>query len=245
MNDGSPSLYGDQPQTPRPKAPGLMEQIVGVFTEPGALFERLNQSPSWGWAVGLLTGLSVVMTVAWGLKVDVDEMMRPILERNPKIDSAQIDTIIEMQKKFMLPFGVLGALFGTILIVLIIAFLFWLVGRFQAEQEKPSFLQALSATAVPGLVRIPSLLLITLICLVKPIGGLTPEKIAPTSLGYFIQVGNLKLQAMLYSLDLFFLANLALGYLALRKTMRMKTAGALLCTFVIVLLTVGGRALGA
>ena len=245
MTDSTPSLYGDQPQAPKPKAPGLMDQIVGVFTEPSALFEKLQQAPSWGWAAGALTAASVVLTVIWGLKVDVDEMLRPVLERNPQISSAQIDTIIEMQKKFIMPFGVLGALFGTMVVILVAALFYWLVAKGASEGEKPSYLQALSVAAVPGLVRLPQILLIALICLLKPIGGLTPDKIAPTSLGYFVHLENVKLHALLYGLDLFYIADVALTYLALRKITRMKTGGAILCVAVAVLVALGGRALGA
>lgn len=245
MTDSNPSLYGDQPQAPRPKAPGLLDQIVGVFTEPSALFEKLNLAPSWGWAAGTLTAASVVLTVIWGLKVDVEEMLRPVLERNPQISSAQIDTIIEMQKKFIMPFGVLGALFGTLIVILVAALFYWLVAKGASEGEKPSYLQALSVAAVPGLVRLPQILLIALICLLKPIGGLTPDKIAPTSLGYFVHLENVKLHALLYGLDLFYIADVALTYLALRKITRMKAGGAVLCVAVAVLVALGGRALGA
>ncbi len=245
MSDPTSSLYGEQPQVPKPPAPGLLDQIVGVFTSPSELFERLNLSPSWGWALGALTTAGVILTVIWGLKVDVDDMLRPILERNPQIQSAQIDTIIDMQKKFILPFGVLGALFGTVIVVLILALLYWLVGKGMSEGEKPSYLQALSAATVPGLVRLPYMLLIALICLVRPIGGLTPEKIAPTSLGYFIQVSSLKLHALLYSLDLFYVAEVVLTYLALRKITRLKTGGAILCVAVSVVVALGFRVLGA
>jgi len=245
MTDSNPSLYGEQPQATKPKAPGLMDQIVGVFTEPSALFEKLHQAPSWGWAAGTLTAAGVVLTVIWGLKVDVEEMLRPVLERNPQIASAQIDTIIEMQKKFIMPFGVLGALFGTMIVILVAALFYWLVAKSSAEGEKPSYLHALSVAAVPGLVRLPQILLIALICLLKPIGGLTPEKIAPTSLGYFVHVENLKMHALLYGLDLFYIADVALTYLALRKITRMKTGGAIVCVAVAVLVALGGRALGA
>ena len=111
MSEQPSTLYGEQPDVPRPKAPGLMDQIVGVFTSPVELFQRLNLAPSWGWAMGAVMVASLVITVIWGLKVDVDEMLRPILERNPQIQAAQIDMVIDMQKKFILPFGILGVLF--------------------------------------------------------------------------------------------------------------------------------------
>lgn len=245
MTEPQTSLYGEQPESPKPQAPGLMDQIVGVFTSPVDLFKRLNLAPSWGWALGVLIVGSLAVAVAWGLKVDVEEMIRPILERNPKIQAAQIDMIIEMQKKFILPLGILGALFATPAVVALLGLFYWLVGKGMAEGEAPSYPQALSAAVVPGLVKLPHMLLLLVICLVRPIGGLTPEKITPTSVGYFLSTESLKVQALLYSLDLFVLAEVVLAYLALRHLTRMKTAGALLCALLPFALGIGMRLLGA
>lgn len=245
MSDASPSLYGGTPEPPKPKAPGLLDQVAGVFTEPTALFDRLRQSPSWGPATALLTVFGLVLSVVWGLKVDADQMLRPILERNPHVDPSQIDNLVEIQKRFLLPMGIIGALVSTVLLFLLAAFLYWLVGKAMAENHPPTYSQALSAAAVPSLVRLPALLLIILICLLRPIGGLTPEKIAPTSLGFFVSVANLKLQTLLYCADLFLIAERVLDYLALRRITRLKTGGALLCVAVVVLVTVGSRVLGA
>lgn len=245
MSDQSPSLYGSQPEAPRPQAPGLLEQVVGVFTSPVELFQRLNKTPRWGWALGLLIACAVVLTVIWGLKVDVDEMLRPMLERNPDVPSSQVDMIIGMQKKFILPFGLLGALFGTAAAMALVALFYWLIGKALPEAEAPNYPQALSAAVIPGLVKLPHMLLIAIICLVRPVGGLTPDKIAPTSLGYFLQVENLKVHALLYSVDLFYLAEAGLAYLALRHLLRMKTAGALICVLLPMAFGIGLRVFGA
>lgn len=245
MNDQPVSLYGSQPEPPKAEVPSLVDQIVGVFTSPVELFQRLNKAPSWGWAMGLLLVLAVVITVVWGLKVDVDEMLRPILERNPQIQSAQIDTIIEMQKKFILPFGLLGAVFGTVAAMTLVGLFYWLMGKALPEGEAPTYPQALSAAVVPSLVKLPQILLMILICLMRPIGGLTPEKLAPTSLGYFLHVESIKLQALFYSVELFYLAEACLAYLALRYLVRMKTAGALICVLLPLMVGIGLRVLGA
>ncbi len=245
MSDQPESLYGHQPEPSRPPAPGLLDQIVGVFTAPVELFQRLSKAPSWGWALGVLIAFALVITVAWGLKVDVDEMLRPILERNPQVQSSQIDMIIEMQKKFILPFSILGALFGTAAAMALVALFYWLIGKALPEDEAPSYPQALSAAVVPALVKLPQMLLIVVICLVRPIGGLTPDKIAPTSLGYFLHTESLKLQAFFYTLDLFYLAEAVLTYLALRHLVRMKTVGALLCVLLPMAFGIGLRVLGA
>jgi hypothetical protein len=245
MSDQPISLENDQPETPKPQSPGLVDQLVGVFTNPIDLFHRLNKAPSWGWAMGVRVAGALIVTVVWSLKVDVDEMLRPILERNSQIASSQVDTIIEMQKKFLLPIGMLGALFGTAAVIALMALLYWLVGRVLSESETPSYPQALSAAVVPSLVKLPYLLLLTVICIVRPIGGLTPDKIAPTSLGYFFQVENLRLQAFLYNLDLFYLAEAVVAYLALRYLVRLKTMGSLLCMLLPVVIVIGVRVLGA
>ncbi|GLH68135.1 YIP1 family protein [Geothrix edaphica] len=239
MTEQPASLYGQQPENPRPQPPGLMDQIAGVFTAPVELFQRLNKAPSWAWALGAIIVASLVVAVIWGLKVDIDEMLRPILERNPQIQSAQIDTIIEVQKKFIMPFGILGSLFGTPAVLAVLGLFYWLVGKALPEGEAPSYLQAFSAAVVPGLVKLPLLLLIAVICLMRPIGGLTPDRIAPTSLGYFLHPESLRLQAFFFSLEIFRLAEAALAFLALRHLVRMKTTGALICALLPLLLGLG------
>ena len=245
MSDQPASLYGNQPQATPPQAPGILDQIIGVFTGPVELFQRLNKAPSWAWALGVITVGALILTVIWGLKVDVDEMLRPILERNPQVQASQIDMIIGMQKKFILPFGILGALFGPAAVMALVGLFYWLVGKYLPEAEAPSYPQALSAAIVPGLVKLPQMLLLIIICLLRPIGGLTPDKIAPTSVGYFLQVESLRLHAFLYSLDLFYLAEALLTYFALRHLVRMKTMGALLCVLLPMALGIGFRILGA
>ena len=222
-----------------------MDHIVGVFTSPVDLFKRLNPTPSWGWAMGLLITASLILAVVWALKVDLDEMLRPMLERNPQIQASQIEMIIEMQKKFILPIGALGALFGTPSVLALVGLFYWLVGKGMAEAEAPNYPQALAAAVVPALVKLPHMILILVICLARPIGGLTPDKLAPTSLGYFLHPDSLKWQALLYGIDLFVLAEAFLSYLALRYLTRLKVAGALLCVLGPLLLGVGMRVLGA
>ena len=245
MNDQPSSLYGDQPEAPRPEAPGLLDQVLGVLTNPVELFQRLAQTPSWGWALGAVLAASLVLTVIWGLKVDVDEMLRPALEKNPQIASSQIDMIVAFYKKFIIPLSVFSTLFFTVIFTFLTALFYWLVGKRTAAKEPPTYRQALSAVTVPSLVRLPSMLLIALICLIKSIGGLTPEKIAPTSLGYYLQVESPKAHALLYALDLFFLAEAALLFLAARHTMRLKTNGAIGCVLITLVFGIGLRVLGA
>ena len=120
---------------------------------------------------------------------------------------------------------------GTILFAL----LYWLIGKGTAEGEPPTFVQGLSAAVVPGLVMVPYLLLVSFICLVKPIGGLGLEKLSPTSLGYYLHVENPRLHSLLYRLDVFNVAVLVLTFLAARHLLRLKVLGAVACTVALAL----------
>ena len=242
----TPSLYGEQPApAEKPKAPGPLDQIIGVFTEPVALFKKLNVAPSWMWATGATVVMAILVTIVWGLKVDADAMMRPMLEANPKIDPGQYDMIIGMQKKFIVPMGIFGSLIGVPAVVAIVAFFYWLVGKGTAEGGKPSYLQAMSAAAVPGLVMLPHSLAILVMCFAREVGGATPDKLAPTSLGYFLHPENPKLYALLNFVDPFVIASWALTWLATRHIMGLKASGATICTVLVAALGLAFRVLGA
>jgi hypothetical protein len=241
MTDPQPAegLYGEPPPpAPQACAPGLLEQVLGLYTEPVTLFQRLHDTPVWKGPVGLTLVFSLVMTVLWSLKVDVEAMVRPILEADPRLAADQIDRMVALQTKFILPGGVAGVFIGITLGLLGFSLLYWLIGKGTAEAQPPTFLQVVAMTAVTSLVTIPHQLLIIIRCLLKPVGGLTPDKLAPTSLGYFLTVNNLKLQTLFYKLDLFTLFTIVLLYLGARHALRLKTTGAVACSAVAALLMI-------
>ncbi|HXC16045.1 MAG TPA: YIP1 family protein [Holophagaceae bacterium] len=238
----SDALYGDQTPQAKAKAPSLLEQIEGVFTAPRALFDRLNKTPSWVPALLLAVALGLIVVIAWGLKVDADAMMRPGLERNPQMTADQIDTAVQMGSKFILPFGILGVLFGIPIFTLIAGLINWGLGRGMTEPgaNPPSFLHGLSSAVVPSLVRLPDTLIVIAVCLLKPVGGLKPDQVAPTSLGYFIHTASPKLQALLYALNPFTIASLVMLYFAMRHTVKAKTSGAAIAVGIVVLIILLG-----
>ena len=239
------SLYGQETPPQATRSPGLVDQLLGIFTEPVALFQGLNRAPSWLWATLVAVVIGLAITIAWGLKVDVDAMLRPALEANPKIGADQIDMIIGMQKKFILPFSIVMAVAGPFLAMLVVGFIYWLVGRSTAESEPPSFVHALSAAAVPSLVMVPHSMSILAMCIVREVGGATPDKLAPTSLGFFLHPESAKIHALLNLVDPFILASWALTWLATRHIMGLKASGATICTIIVVLFSIGMRVLGA
>lgn len=229
----------------KPKAIGLMDQFIGVFTEPVETFKKLQVSPSWVGALAVLILTSLVVAAVWGFKVDVDAMLRPGFEANPKMTPEIIDQTLSFMGKFFPYIAIIQTLIIIPIVVFFMALIYWLIGKAASEGEKPSYVHALSATVVPSLVMVPHSFLILVMAFVRPVGGLTPEKLAPSSVGFFVTVANPKLHALLYALDPFTLGSLALGFLAFRHTMRMKTGGALACTVLAVLFSLGFRILGA
>ncbi|BDU73838.1 YIP1 family protein [Mesoterricola silvestris] len=247
MNESTPpeSLYGNVPVAPVAKAPTLLEQVVAVFTEPEALFKRLEATPVWGGALVLMTVLNTVVSVLWARKVDVDAMLRPMMEANPKIPAESIDNIIAMQGKMILPFSVLGGLLGLAIVSLVMALVYWVISSWTAEGRKPSYRQAFSATVVSGLVATPKFVLLGIICALKNIGGAKPDALSPTSLGFYLAPDSVKLHAFFNTMDLFTFASLFILFLAARHTMRLKVSGAALCVAVSALLMIALPVLGA
>ena len=230
---------------PRPKAPSLWQQIEGVFTDPVNLFRQLHETPVWGGAMVLMVVVFFLMSLVWGLKVDVDAMLRPILEQNPQLSSNQIEQAISLQSKLLVPLSLVAVVVGTPLALALGALVRWLIGMATAEAEKPSYLQALSATTIGGLVTLPYAVLVGLMCLLRQVGGMTPEKLSPTSLGFYIQPENPKLYALCSQVDLFLLAGFVMVYLSTRHTMRLKPVGAILCTALAILFACGFKVLFA
>lgn len=237
------SLYGQEPAAaPAATAPTLLEQVTGVLSDPVPLFKRLNQRPVWGMALTLSVVASLAAVVVWALRVDADAMLRPILERMPQLSGAQIDSAIEMQKRFLLPGGALGALFGKPIAAVIVGLIAWGLGVGFREEgaPKPTFLHGLSFATVPGLVMVLHTLLSGLMAVLRPVGGSRLEHLSPTALGFYLTSESPRLTAIFHMTDLLILASLGLSYLGMRHILRAKPLGAgLMVGLMVCLMAVG------
>lgn len=233
------SLY-PEPEPLSVKGPGLREQLLGVFTAPVPLFRRLAASPRWGAALITLMALTLVMVVIWAARVDADALLRPALMRDPAVAPEQINRTIEVWGRLLGVFCALGVLVGMPVATLFVALIFWLVGRgLPGPGGPPDYQRALSAVAVPGLVALPRLILVSVLCLARPVRGFAPDAISPLSLGFLFTTGHGRLDAVLRGFDLFAAANLVLLFLAARHILGMKTSGALVCAVAWTALAVG------
>lgn len=224
------------------KAPTLWEQVVGVYTEPGALFRSLAVTPAWGHALWMTIVFGWIMMTFWGLKVDIDALQRPILEQNAQLSANQIDQAIAVSSRFILPMSIASVTIRSLLAVLGLGLVFWLFALSTAPANKPGFLHALSAATVPNLIFVPYTLMVTVMCIYKPVGARIPERLAPSGLAYYIRPEDPRLYALAAQIDPFAAAYFVMIFLALRHTMRMKRHEAAACTALAVFLTVAWKA---
>lgn len=227
------SLYRDPPaggtDPSGAAAPSLLDQIVGVFTAPVPLFRQLAATPRWGLALLTSMAFTLAMVLIWAGRVDADALLRPLLERNPRVAKELIDQTIALQGRLLPVFAALGVLLGLPAVSLFMAFMLWLAGRAApGPGGDAGFRQALSAAVVPGLVSLPKALLVGWLCLATPVRAMKPDAISPLSLGVLWQTGHGRLDALLTGFDLFVVANLILVYLAARHIMGLRPGGALL-----------------
>lgn len=236
----APQEHREEPRR-TPQAPSVWEQLLGVFTEPGTLFRRLGDRPRWGQALWVVIVAGWVMMTLWGLKVDVDALQRPILEKNAQLSAAQLDQAIAISGRFIIPMSIVSVVIRNLMAVLGLGIVFFLFAYAVDRVKKPSFLHAVSAATVPNLVLIPYTLMIAAVCIAKPVGGRIPERMAPSGLAYYLRPENSKIYALLAQCDPFILAYYALLFVALRHTMRMKQKDAVLGTVLAVALTVAWK----
>lgn len=234
-------LTADEGVRPRPQAPTLGEQLIGIYTAPTALFRRLGVTPRWGQAFWTMLAVGWFMMVLWAMRVDVEALQRPILEQNSQLSTSQINQAIAVSSRFILPMSIVSIVIRSLLGVLGLGMVFWLFALSTGEAKKPSFLHAMSAATVPNLVVLPYTLMIGIVCLSKEVGAQIPERLAPSGLAYYLRPENPRWYGLLAQVDVFLIAYFVMIYLALRHTMRMKASDATVGTILAVALTVAWK----
>lgn len=219
----SESLFGSTENREAPPKPiGLMDQFIGVFTEPVETFKKLREAPSWVPALALTIVVSLVVMLLWAWHVDMAEVTRRQMEMMKNTfhlnipDSAMDDSIARQDGKHPWISAVLGPLLGTPIIYLIVALIIWgfaYVGR-QEEGDTPSFAQAFSVTVVHSLATLPSMFLAGAMALIQPVGGRNIQELMPTVLSFFVKPENGLLRGLFGLVDplwIFSFVVLALG----------------------------------
>lgn len=226
MSQSPEALYGPddiQAPAPVPKGPGLIDQIIGVFTAPGDLFDRLRKTPAWVAPYLFIASLSSAFTITWVFRLDWLAFIADQAEKAGKPQQA----IPESALGFIRAMGTIQMLVLSFGMMLIIGLILWGLGRWLSEEKASvSFRHAMAALVAPSLVKLPALLLGIITVATREVDIQTPEKLIPTSLGFFVHPENPKIQALLHHLDPFAVAYGVLGYLALRRILKLPVPAA-------------------
>ncbi len=229
----SPSLYGSESggsPAPAVKPQGVLDQFIGLFTEPTAVFQRLRQAPSWLPALLLFLGVALFASVIWAAKVDqvaMTERRFEVMEQAFKVQmpAEAVDKALDQVQTAKPPYvsAVLGTLLGMPFGFLIFAAILFAFTKFGGEDETLTFRHALAATTVHGLVALPIPLLAGIMALLKDVGGAASyASLAPTTLAFWAQPDNPWLRGLLAVVDPFYLFSFITLYLAGRHTLRLK-----------------------
>ena len=252
MNDQPTSLYGDAPETPNPPAPGLLDQIVGVFTEPTALFARLRNRPSWVPALMVAIAVSLVAMLIWAAKVDMAEATRHQMERTQEVfhinipDQAMDDAIAKAEGKQPWLTAVSSSVLATPFIFLIVALIVWGCAAMGTEEgeEAPQFGQAFSVTCVHYLSTLPAMLLAGIIALVRPVGGAQIQQLMPTSLSFYLRPEANSARGLIALVDPLWIFSFFVLAIGMRQTLKAKPWAVGLCLAIFGLFGGGFRILG-
>jgi hypothetical protein len=225
------SLYGeDKPEISQVEKPqGVLDQFVGIFTEPVAVFRRLRIAPSWVGALVLTILVALFATLTWAAKVDMEAAAKrqiDVVERFFPMPPAEVDKALEKAATQGKPFvsSSLNVVLGVPFVLLIMSGILFAFSRFGGEAEDVTFKHAWAATTVHGLAMVPISLLAGIMCLLRNVGGAPSfASLAPTTLAFWIQPENPWLRGLLAVVDPFYFFSFVALYLAARYTMRLKT----------------------
>lgn len=225
----------------KPLPPTLWEQATDIFTQPKQLCSRLADTPRWGAALMLVIVAAWFWAVPWSLKVDADALYRPVLASGGQVSATQIDSVIEISRRFLLPMTLVAVFVRNLFGTLFFGIMFWLVGLGAKGSQKPNYLQAVCAATVPSLILVPYFLMIGAVSAFRAVGSQIPDRLAPSGLAFYLRPENPKLYGLLAQVDPFIIGYFIVTYLAVRYVMRLRVSEAALCTALAVVVSLGWR----
>ena len=217
----------------RPKS--LTARYIDLFMQPSTELKEVR-SDSWKWALLTQMAISLILVIVWSQKVDWQAFMENAMQSNSRITPDMLDTVVSFQEKWGATFGIVGVLIGTPILCFISAALFWGIGRASfLTPEAPTYTQALVVTTYSGLAVSPKALLAIMFCFLRPVGGLGPESLSPTTLSYWVSPENAKLKTLFMTLDPFMIFSLCIVYWGSLHVMGTSKKGALVETLMPIL----------
>lgn len=229
MNQQTESLFGPSGESaPPPLGPSLGDQITGLVTRPGGLFDDLRRAPSWVGAYLVAAISMAALTLTWAFRIDwltfIADQAAKAGKPAQEIPESAVGIIRGIASLQMLAVSFGGLLFFGLLL--------WGLARWWSEDPQPaSFGHAMAALAVPSLAKLPAVVLGLFSLATRPLEH-TPEWYLPTNMGFYIHPESPKVQALLHHLDPFGLAFGVLGWMAMRRVLRLPTWA---CAVIVVL----------
>ncbi len=247
------SLYGGEPtSTPAPAVP-LTEILVGVFTEPGALFEKLRARSDWWPPMLLMLGMTLVMSLVWVLKADhgaATEMRFEVMAQafGTQIPDQVITEAVDKAAQSRPIVGtLLGALFGPWVGAAIIGLLSWGLARLSQPlaTEPASFRQGFTLAVVHQLVMLPAWVGTLLVMALKPVGAMSVMALNPFTVGFFVRPENPWARGLMVGvLDPLYLLSYAVLAIGMSRMLQAKTWAIVVALVLMAFFGVGGRLFG-
>jgi len=199
---------------------GAMGRVTGVLFSPGETFKDIARKPSWIAPIAILTILSLILCYFLVQKVDWASFQRKQIESSSftsNLTAEQKEQAIARNVKFTVPITwAIGAI-GSLLTALLLTLIYWAAFNI----FKGAGLKFGTAFAVTSYALMPAAVgavLTIIIVALKRAGEVDPQRLAATSLSFFLGPDAPKWQVTLgSSLDLIWfwtLAMLAIGYAA-------------------------------
>jgi hypothetical protein len=200
----TPVIAPEAPQAPEPI--NHLGRLVGVFFSPKSTFEDIARRPSWVIPVILMTVLGIAVAFVMNQKVDWRDVASKRIEESPRaanLTAEQKEQQIAMSAKISpgaaYAFGVLGPIFGVVVVAAVMLLAFNVIGGANAK-----FGTAMGITSHAFVVTILSTLFFILILYLKPPGTLDLDNPVATNVGAFLPESVPKaLMSLGKSIDIF------------------------------------------
>lgn len=251
---------GSQGGAPSAPETGPFARLIGTFTSPARTFESIAAKPGWDWLLPLILilAMSIVASSMIGPKLDVDTMvskqMEAVEKRSPQMsdaDKEKTESAIRKQMEFFTSGA--GKFVGAGFIIVAIFFVPAVYhGAAAAFGVKRSYLGVVAGYTYVQLVQfVKGILFLPIAMSRETIDPNEINRLIKSNLGAFLDPESTGKVAMTLAsnIDIFEIAAIVLGSIALSKTTKFSPRGAAYTVIgvwvVWLLVQLAGAAIGA
>jgi hypothetical protein len=170
---------------------GLFSRIMGVIFSPSRTFSYLNKRPDWLAILIVIIIFSLCMSLLYAQKTDLKAMTRLQLERSGRAEQmteAQLDRAADISGKIGRYMMIVGPIFGTPIVFLIVAGLLHLI--FSLFQGDTTFKKVFSVVAYSFVPSIFSSIIGILLLLTRKVNEVPIEELVKSNLSILFVQGE-------------------------------------------------------